>query len=572
VIVLANVVLIGAHHGLPYASLDLQSALISEVRSWQDPGALARYDIERARLCNDVGLVNEAHSALSDGRRILRQISDPSNRAIFESDLEIEEARAMIGTSPQEAARILASVVDSMRARTGEFKLAEVLLDLGRARQRAGDARGALTAWLAGIDTFERQRQAISGEALRIGFYSRAWELYDYAIAEALSERDDRAALSLVERSRARALRDAMDPFGRPVDIGEVQSRLSLGTALLTFAIVRGSLLAWCIDRSHVTFAQLAYGADALQEEVQALRREILERGSMQSAARFTRAINAAFGSQLDTATRIVVVPDGPLSGVPFSALPWKDGRQAVDHFSVSLAPSLSVFERASRDQSSIAGSPPKRAALIGDPTIDRRLYPSLNQLPSARREVIESARWYPRSRIFVGAAATASRVTEAIGSADVIHFAGHAIANPDFPLKAALVVAPDGNRPGHMRPSDLEPRRNSRTRLVILSACSTAQATPVFGEGALSLARPFLAAGVPDVLGTIWDVDDGDAAALVPRFHRWLRMGIEPAEALRRAQLELKTGPDPSLRAPRAWSGFVIIGGSYLHNMSSSR
>ena len=96
----------------------------------------------------------------------------------------------------------------------------------------------------------------------------------------------------------------------------------------------------------------------------------------------------------------------------------------------------------------------------------------------------------------------------------------------------------------------------------MILSACATASARSAFGEGALSLARPFLAAGVPDVLGTLWDLDDDAGAALVPRFHRWLRAGLAPSDALRRAQLELRSSTNPRWRHPRAWSGFVIIGG----------
>jgi CHAT domain-containing protein len=192
-------------------------------------------------------------------------------------------------------------------------------------------------------------------------------------------------------------------------------------------------------------------------------------------------------------------------------------------------------------------------------------MYPALNRLPSARAEITESAKLYPHGRIFLGSEATATALTRAIGSVEVVHFAGHAVADMDFPLRSALTVSPEPGRPGFVRTTDFERlTARGRTRLVILSACSTANGTAAFGEGTLSLARSFLAAGVPDVLGTLWDVDDGDAAALVPRFHRWLRAGFDPAEALRRAQLELKAGADPRFRQPRAWSGFVIIGGSH--------
>jgi CHAT domain-containing protein len=327
---------------------------------------------------------------------------------------------------------------------------------------------------------------------------------------------------------------------------------------------LRESLLVWCVDRSQMTFARLPYDSDDLTAQVESARRELLDHSVGQASARFAAALETSFEAQLSGARQLIVVPDGPLGTLPFAALPWGGrGESTVDRFSVTLAPSLSVFYEASRRLSVLARRPPETAVFVGDPVIDRAVYPSLSRLPSARREVAQSAQFYPRPRSFVGAEATGAVLGAALGSADVVHFAGHAIADPEFPLQATLVVAPEGDRPGFVHPSEFERAlRRARTRLVVLSACSTASATAPFGEGALSLARPFLAAGVPAVLGTLADVDDGDAAALVPRFHRWLRTGLDPAEALRRAQLELKTGPDPRLRQPRAWSSFVLVGG----------
>jgi CHAT domain-containing protein len=94
------------------------------------------------------------------------------------------------------------------------------------------------------------------------------------------------------------------------------------------------------------------------------------------------------------------------------------------------------------------------------------------------------------------------------------------------------------------------------------LSACSTAVGAPAFGEGVLSLARPFLAAGVPQVIGTLWDIDDRAGRTLMPRFHWWRQQGVGTAEALRRSQVELMTSGDPVVRDPRTWAAFVLVGG----------
>jgi tetratricopeptide (TPR) repeat protein len=136
IVVLANAVLLGTHHDLPYAALDIQSALIAEARRWGDHGALARYFVERARLSNDLHMPVEADAALQAGSEALRGIEDVSNRAIFELDLQIEGARALMNSNPVDASRALTNAIERLPNNSGEFKLAELYLDLGRAKRR----------------------------------------------------------------------------------------------------------------------------------------------------------------------------------------------------------------------------------------------------------------------------------------------------------------------------------------------------------------------------------------------------------------------------------------------------
>ena len=104
---------------------------------------------------------------------------------------------------------------------------------------------------------------------------------------------------------------------------------------------------------------------------------------------------------------------------------------------------------------------------------------------------------------------------------------------------------------------------RLDRTRLVVLAACDTGNEYIPGSEGATSLARAFLAAGVPTVVASLWSVDDRATAGLFDRFHRFLIAGDDPVDALRKAQLELLHGSDPRDRSPRAWAAFEVIGAS---------
>jgi CHAT domain-containing protein len=78
---------------------------------------------------------------------------------------------------------------------------------------------------------------------------------------------------------------------------------------------------------------------------------------------------------------------------------------------------------------------------------------------------------------------------------------------------------------------------------------------------GVFSLARPFLAAGVPAVLGRQWVVGDRPAAAILASFHLEYRRGSSAVSSLRAAQLAALRAPDPETRSPLSWGAFHVNG-----------
>src|SRR5262245_49995189 len=74
-------------------------------------------------------------------------------------------------------------------------------------------------------------------------------------------------------------------------------------------------------------------------------------------------------------------------------------------------------------------------------------------------------------------------------------------------------------------------------------------------GEGVIGLQRAFHAAGCPDVIGSLWKVDDAATAALMAQFYHELRINKRaPLEALREAQLTVYRHPEriPTLAGER--------------------
>jgi CHAT domain-containing protein len=102
-----------------------------------------------------------------------------------------------------------------------------------------------------------------------------------------------------------------------------------------------------------------------------------------------------------------------------------------------------------------------------------------------------------------------------------------------------------------------------TRTRLVVLASCRTATGRVSRTEGVENLARPFLAAGVPAVIASLWDVDDPAAVAFMTRFYRHLRCSFDAAAALRSAQIEALAEPSGGMETLRSWAAFELIGAS---------
>jgi CHAT domain-containing protein len=91
--------------------------------------------------------------------------------------------------------------------------------------------------------------------------------------------------------------------------------------------------------------------------------------------------------------------------------------------------------------------------------------------------------------------------------------------------------------------------------RLAVLSACETGLGDLTEGEGVEGLARAFHLAGCPNVVASLWKVNDAATAALMNKFYHELWINDKsPAEALRLAQLTIYRHPDliPTLAGAR--------------------
>jgi CHAT domain-containing protein len=132
--------------------------------------------------------------------------------------------------------------------------------------------------------------------------------------------------------------------------------------------------------------------------------------------------------------------------------------------------------------------------------------------------------------------------IDEAFGSAG-IQLWNDAVA-PDSVLTAADIVTID----------------LSKSDLVVLLACETAQGQAVSGQGSLGFQSAFMAAGARSLLVALWRVPADASKDLVQNFYSGLfNRHLSRSEALKQAQDTLRN--QPRFADPWNWAGWVLVG-----------
>jgi CHAT domain-containing protein len=272
----------------------------------------------------------------------------------------------------------------------------------------------------------------------------------------------------------------------------------------------------------------------------------------------------------LNPQLQLCVVPTDNLSFLPFAALVSpQSNKYLLEEYAIETSPSATIFINNSERPGLRSQKIRETALVVGDPQFDQTQFPELRYLPAAAREAREVANLYTAT-LLVGDSATAARVKRGLGLVDVVHFATHAVPDQQTPLRSKLLLAKElatrqSDHPSSdfIQASEIYTLKLSRTRLVVLSACETGIERAYRGEGAIGLARPFIAAGVPLVVATLWPVDSEQAANLMISFHKHRKEDhASTVEALHRAQLEaLRNNQSPPMQN-WDWAAFVAIGG----------
>jgi CHAT domain-containing protein len=527
---------------------------------------------------------------------VLRNCDEPTH-----ADGLAELARVRLAQNRRDEALADLKMADAGYARLNlEFNRIASSSALAMALLDAGEIAGARAAADIAVAIEERLRAKASSPETRARFLSASYAPYEARIEVELAEDSPDGespwrAFRTADAIRARALTDRLTharlgprltlPTGDAAQfparlviaesLATVQAALPADTAVLAYFVGDRRSHVWLLTRGNLRHAVLP-GRRALEHLVKNFNAR-----QRAGAKRDETASSTLLGNLLGGlgAKRLLVLPDGPLNGLPFAALPLPRGTAhelLVDRFVISAAPSLALALR-TPGAASPAGAP---VVVVSDPVYtpdDRRLTAlasraslyrgmdadtdRLARLPYSAIEAEAVARAFERVNVIELAGFNAS-VPRVIAlrtrHLSVLHFATHAEARRDAPEQSALFLseyASDGSPLPVDRLTAEDIRRSGlRADVVVLSGCATGDGRELRGEGVLGLTYGFLANGSNTVVASLWPVEDALAARFMQEFYGAYRAGGSAAGALRLAQLRTR-----AIAGPTVWASFVV-------------
>ncbi len=337
------------------------------------------------------------------------------------------------------------------------------------------------------------------------------------------------AAEQALESSQPGILLRRSAPGRRPT-AAEVRSGLPEDVLVLEYLAVGDDLLAWAVTRDTTEARHATVRSRELHDLVRAFHGDCAHGRAAQAAAtRLAGLLLAPFAELLDAHARVVVVPFGPLTLVPFHALRIAGPPLGLSHV-------ISYARRAADlvDTEIDRPTPVTRPLVIGDPAFDPSLHPGLRPLPGARAEaaVVAEALSVAPQDVLAGEAATEAAVGDRLEGADLLHIASHGRLDELSPFASSLVLA----GPDELTVADIVGLRFD-TDLAVLTGCDTGRGTATLGGDLVGLTRSLLRSGVRRTVVSLWPVDDAVAPVTMRHFYAGIAEGLAPAYALAQAQ-----------------------------------
>lgn len=517
------------------------------------PDSVATHLWHRAHFRRLLGRTEEALEDAAEARVLCDRVESEDDRRTLLPEILFEEARSLAASRPAEALAELDEAEAMFQASESAYMLPTLLREKARSYTALDDLEGAAASLDGAIEILDRQREELRQAWHQMSFFDRVGTVYDEKLGLQLRRgAAPEELLRTAEDGRSRVLLDWLFDLGsasdevlraaahRPPPVAELLKRLPAESVIVEYEVLDHRLLIWVVRGGDLRLEVRDVEAGRLAAKVHTFREGLQVGGVESDSAGLWDLLFEPIRSEIAGVESLVIAADGELHNLPFAALrDVETGRFLIEDHRLSFVPSLSALVELGERGRPEVDLRSARFLVVADPAFDPDAF-DLHRLDGARLEAMAIAERFGDVEVLAGAVATPSAVLGKIGSFDVFHYAGHALANWRSPLRSSLVLAPESGEPGSgaLFARDFLDLDLDRPQLVVLSACETAYGGRPSREGVVGLVWPLLARGVPEVVASLWSVNDVATVPLFVEFYDALAAGVEPVEALRTAQL----------------------------------
>lgn len=505
--------------------------------------------LEKAQLLNNRGLVLMGVGRLSEAKDAFRQGADLFDRIRGQMG-NSEERSAVFDTLPYVHIGLAAAELELGQPQAA-FEAVE--------RWRSKSLIDLLATRLSGLQRFQKSEEVkrLQEKLTALGrtadrAVTADLERQRLILIQEIREKDPQlSTLTTVQTPKLADIASALDPDVCLVEFFHPVTYPASGSTrdeLWIFTVSNGKL---SFARSPVTKQQLNEGLKEFREtagDPESTMEEVRQ-ASQKIYDWVFRPVEDSIGS----AQTLVIVPWGEAFHVPYAAL-WHanakgGGAWLGEERKMVVAPSGYALPFLQKQRSNRHSS----IYAVGNPLT------GYTPLPGAEREAMEVAALFPQREVWLGAGATETRIKNAIGHPDVIHFATHGLFNPDAPVLSKILLASDNLNDGSLEGYELFALDWRGVSLVTLSACSSGKTELHPGDDIVGLIQGCFFAGTPSVLASLWEVDDEATRRLMLAFYQALLTGHSKPEALQIAQAAIRK--DSRFSHPMFWSAFELFG-----------
>lgn len=277
----------------------------------------------------------------------------------------------------------------------------------------------------------------------------------------------------------------------------------------------------------------------------------------------YSRLIEPALKQTGKGVTSLVVVPDEFLTRIPFEALITRQANdQSYKDFDYLIKTYNIRYMISSNTQKNSSSPINKDYRILGFGFSDNAnqmedARGGLSSLPGTERE-IQFLNASFDGDYYLGTEGTKQQFLSKAKNYDILHLAIHGKADSANRFLSRLIF---NGSDSILNPNQLY-LANIQAQLTVLSACESGKGQIESGEGTFSIARGFAIVGVPNIVMSLWEVDDRTTSTqMVSFYENFLNERLDLNSSLRKVKLDYIEKGDSYQSHPYYWASFVHLG-----------